>query len=145
MKWFASRIVDILFLFSHCNIKVIKHLQKNLKLSEIRLKVSSAKNYIKVRSLLPVLWLQHPWPDEYTNKGCHLCAHCKTSAYDPRDCTQCLQQPRGTQSHHPECRRDCFDSHTHGSWWERKNQRKMSFYRPGRKLRGATWANKLCL
>ena len=107
------------FNFPH-HIKVIKTF--TISQSEIKLKVPLVS-----RSPLPVLWQQHPWQGGYTNKGCHLCVHCKTSAYDPHDCTQCLQLPRGTQSLHPECRRDCSDSRTHGSWWEARNKEKCYF------------------
>ena len=120
---------------------------KKTSIPSLKQLLSWAKNYLYVRrSVLPALWQQRLWLGEYTNKGCHLCAHCKTSACDAHDCTQCLQQPHGTQSHHPESKRDCSDSRTHGSWWEeRKTERKMLFYGPGRKLREAVRANKLCL
>ena len=51
----------------------------------------------------------------YTSRGCRLCAHYKTSAYDRHGCTQSQEQPRGTQSHRSECRTDYYGSHTLGN------------------------------
>lgn len=56
----------------------------------------------------------------YTSRGCRLCAHYKTSAYDRHGCTQSQEQPRGTQSHRSECRTDYYGSHTLGNWEENR-------------------------